>query len=515
MAYIPPPRVGNPQYFLDHLLENPSRNPLILFSEYKWPLTVRCPDPATAGEKVHVAAFTFLWALKIAIQRGYTDFLFLEEDCRVAKPWWDVPIFEEYSQFKEGVVAAGSVVVYNPDAAKEEERSRCLELSKANDPLRKWTYPTWFLKTEKYGLKGRHCLFIMGACGIYQVEALKELFGRINVQEFASGIECPWDVKIGKLAWEKHGVKSYDKIRQLKTVYSGYGDFVTNLVERRAMLEGMEKMAVHQVKQKWKPSLKPVILDVPNHHLTTVITSHLRPEKLLAAFRSCINCGQRNIVVAATDGAEMVQVLARIKKENPATKVILNREGCANKSWLEGVEAAETSHVNILHDDDKLRPNYLNEVLPLLPGSDLIYTPGLTHDTRPNMIRQGNWGHGCSSTVDLMDYLMDRDALSISPVAGIFRKEDLVAALRRCERDMGREFELRPGFLIGNDLMIWLMAAGKYPSFCSVAAPVISYGCGWESTTGQHGKELLKYYNLTRDLWVNTSTCRSTTLNVV
>lgn len=246
--------------------------------------------------------------------------------------------------------------------------------------------------------------------------------------------------------------------------------------------------------------------------VTVVITTYRRPEMLLNAFRSCLRSGVRNIVVTASGVTQQeAWVYRRIKEMYPPVRVIAKDEdrGC-NEAWLRGVEMAETEWVHILHDDDLI----LTEFFEL--GGLLKTNPAPFYHF--NAQRHGAGQDGFSDSFPGLDTgvytsdilwpkLLNKGGLSLSPISGLFHRDHLISVLSECEREFTDESHfLRPGMMVGNDLLIWLRAVENYPKFCFVRDPLVSYG-HWDGSTTfndvfNHENKLPAIYDAARDYYL-------------
>lgn len=216
--------------------------------------------------------------------------------------------------------------------------------------------------------------------------------------------------------------------------------------------------------------------------LTVVITSHLRARHLHQAFESCLKAGIKNLVVASTGNTRpMRHIFTYINRMMPDARIMEFGDATSNQSWLRGVEAANTDYVCILHDDDLLLPDYLSVVSEGIEAkAPFIMVQARNHGV-PDYIEKDSDKTGMIYSLCLRPRLEKKGNLAISPLRGVFQRLDLVQWLLECE-DMPQSCYLRRGFLVGNDLMIWLKATEKYPHFYNIPKPAVSFG-HWEGST--------------------------------
>lgn len=250
--------------------------------------------------------------------------------------------------------------------------------------------------------------------------------------------------------------------------------------------------------------------------VTVVITNWKRPDKVKTAFQSCLDAGVKNIVISSSAcDSTLASVHAGFKmtKSDVVIDAIDEDRGC-NEMWLRGVRLAKTPWVHILHDDDKL----LRAFGKITPQDDVGFYhwngakhwcqtdtskyPTLTgqiYDTFPNKTS------GVYPTDALWRFLLNPHGLTLSPVAGLFRKEHLLETLEECDSALVSErFYYRPTLMVGNDLLIWLRAVEKYKTFYFYHEPKISYGhwdgsCSFEDSQRNGHAKLRGIYNSVRD----------------
>lgn len=319
-----------------------------------------------------------------------------------------------------------------------------------------------------------------------------------------------FDVAAGKITADN------GKITRLMTHYWGQSKFPPVFVAQKVygspkhamLLESIPKLSV--LFHRCKDGSLIDLLKAPGAslELTVVITSYQRPRHLILAFNSCIRARVKNIIVAATgDLKPMRNALDAIKRTKPDVVVFEDSQATSNQSWLQGVEAAQTKYVTLLHDDDLLLAEYLDLVEPgLTANAPFIMVQASNHGV-PNYIEKDSVRDGFESSSVLRPRLDKKGNLAISPLRGVFRKDDLVQWLRECE-SMPPNCYLRPGFLVGNDLAIWLKATGKYSEFFNVPKPAVSFG-HWEGSTtvdslGKNDRKLFSIYDETRR-WISKS----------
>lgn len=261
------------------------------------------------------------------------------------------------------------------------------------------------------------------------------------------------------------------------------------------------------------PDPDPVVI-TEEPSITVVITNFQRHELVKQAFSSCQRAKVKNIVISSSGlNADLRRVHEGIMRENGSVTIdaIEDDRGC-NEMWLRGVRLAKTPWVHLLHDDDIVLPAFNKAQSGIKDGMGFVHWAGEKHNAGGIPISGthkplGGMISGPKHTSILHPILARKGGLSISPVSGLFRQEDLISTLEECERIKGPQFELRPNMMVGNDLLIWLRCIEKYEQFYYIADPLISYGHWSGSVTcedifGRKGK-LGPLYDAMRNYWQN------------
>lgn len=297
--------------------------------------------------------------------------------------------------------------------------------------------------------------------------------------------EVPWDVAGGQLVYRfAHITNLMQHVWSIEGFERSSEAPVFNSPRDLALLKP-EAVMFHRCKDgslierlRERISKPPVVQNnQPAGDIGVVVTTHNRPEKCLRAVKSCQEAGFKEIVVTCCSGEELPSLPQEVRK-------IVSGE-TSNDSWLAGVEACKSSHVLILHDDDMVLPRYLKAVSPHLGEPFLVYPARFHREKDPPSYVCGGpvKEEGVFQTSRLTEYLQQPGQLSITPVRGLFKRDDLIAWLSEAGHKLGSSCYMRPGFLVGNDLWIWLSAVNKYQTFYNLEEPIVSLGCDPDSTT--------------------------------
>jgi hypothetical protein len=239
--------------------------------------------------------------------------------------------------------------------------------------------------------------------------------------------------------------------------------------------------------------------------LTVVITNFKRPRHVKFAFESCLSAGIQNIVISSSGcDDDLKSVHARFKQIRPNLVIdaISADNGC-NEMWLRGLKLVKTKWVHILHDDDRLLPNFREIGKALTANVGFVLFSGGLLDLKSNKymgtvkILKG-LKDGIYHSQMVINHLLQENTFTISPVQGVFQTRDIVATLEECS-GISHQFILRPGMMVGNDSLIWLRAAEKHQEFFFLNSELIQFGSWDESTTyddlTNNRGQLLPIYN--------------------
>lgn len=213
-----------------------------------------------------------------------------------------------------------------------------------------------------------------------------------------------------------------------------------------------------------------------------VITNFKRPERLWEAYRSCINAGMTDIVISSSGvDSDVAAIHERIAQESPNVTIIASAHdpGC-NGTWLAGVRASRADYITILHDDDKLLPDFHKLYEDWDPSVDFYAWDGAKHGSGAEgvYITLEDWESGVYSPKILYERLIPLHTLAISPVGGCFPRRHLIEVLSWCDHHLKGDsnYHTRPTMMVGNDMLIWLRAIEKFSRFKYIREPRVSYG---------------------------------------
>lgn len=260
--HIAPERTGA---FLANLLRYKHRYPIIVFSDAEWHSSViralepaklfKAHDPEAVRGEVwhHVANYVYLQGVQMVEAEGVDYFLMLETDCRVHGDYWDEAIFDDFFDQPGEKVLGGTLFAWHPfnnglDYAVEF--TRLMNEANVNFHKKPVPVPNVFV----YGGRGsceqhRVSAYPNGALSIAKTAFVREAYGNRDIR-LAAQEGSAWDAQLGYHLFEIYGAAGYRRLASLTTVFSTYGDLITNESTRLYMLRCGQVRGVHQVKSE-------------------------------------------------------------------------------------------------------------------------------------------------------------------------------------------------------------------------------------------------------------------------
>jgi glycosyltransferase involved in cell wall biosynthesis len=150
------------------------------------------------------------------------------------------------------------------------------------------------------------------------------------------------------------------------------------------------------------------------------------------------------------------------------------------RNWLRGVQEAGAPLVKLLFSDDVLEPTFLRRAVPLMSDSSVgfvftaIRASGIDDaDGAVHRWRRARGGGIHPSGSFIRDALFSTGACPHSPAAALFRRDDVVAALKAdIPSPTYDDFAEHGG---GPDLLVYLLTARRYPSVAYVDEPLVRF----------------------------------------
>jgi hypothetical protein len=278
VLYLPPPAVagktnyGDPDALVKNLRAFPPHYPVVFYSEVAgWaekvkgigefihlpydPMLVK-KQAGAEKNRFSVANYVFFTGLIVANVRGFSHVIMLEADCRVGAKDWDKTMFDEHFAAEASrelpIIMSGTVVCHNPCVAgllAARRWANFCEAENKKNPL----VPVVTYGSKGASEKGDPCAFTNGALSIYNMDSMNSFWDlKGNISEL-SVKSSPWDVEVGIQAWNQSGMSVYDRIYNMKSIYSGFADVMTNEAQRMSWLKQGRIVAVHQIKSSAQP----------------------------------------------------------------------------------------------------------------------------------------------------------------------------------------------------------------------------------------------------------------------
>ena len=219
---------------------------LLLYSDHGPYGFIPCQDPGVVRHPkamYRISNHAFLSGLTIAIQKGVTHMLYLEEDSRVRGDWWAARLFDEFRTYP-GAVMGGTPVVYNPSNDGHAVLKRITE------------FAADYLKASGtamtiHGFQPGYYFYPNGSISILDVALMQEFFRPTGFEnDICAAARAPaaWDEIIGRSMVRRFGINVFDVFAPSVLSYSGCANAIFSEPERIAMLESGEKIAIHQCK---------------------------------------------------------------------------------------------------------------------------------------------------------------------------------------------------------------------------------------------------------------------------
>lgn len=224
--------------------------------------------------------------------------------------------------------------------------------------------------------------------------------------------------------------------------------------------------------------------------VSILIPVYTREELVRRALESAINQTYENIEVIAVDNKSMDRTYAVLKEyadKYPDVKVYQNEENLGPvRNWKKCLEYATGEYVKILWSDDLIDEKFIEKTLPFLvddPRIGFVFTgTEIFNDETQERIKSyfiGNTGKYDSKK--FIEGSLLRGPYPVSPGNAIFRKKDMDNSLViDIPNKLGIDFKMHG---MGNDLLIFLLTAIKYPKFAFVNETLSFFRSHMESIT--------------------------------
>lgn len=275
MVYIPPindPKVGQTALaFAENLKKNPPAGRLIILSDHDYrPMfpenehtTLAISPTKLESHRLNpacgVSNALFVVAMRTAREKGLSHVLYLESDCRLAKPGWDEVVFKEFFDIQFPLIAAGTLMtwnIFNGGLKWIQPWQKLInETSDFATPVH--TYGSFPHDSNDGPRPCNPTIFPNGAGTVLSVDWMWDMFdGFKNMMKIATGEGMDgkaWDWQIGSIARDKFGPDVFKLFAHLQSVASCYGDLALTMNQRLDLLRSGKVMISHQHKGKEQP----------------------------------------------------------------------------------------------------------------------------------------------------------------------------------------------------------------------------------------------------------------------
>ena len=250
-----------------------------------------------------------------------------------------------------------------------------------------------------------------------------------------------------------------------------------------------------------------------NELVSILIPTYNREELIGATIQSALLQTYSHIEVVVVDNASTDGTWAVIKafaSKDQRIKAFRNETNIGPvRNWLRCVREANGVFGKILWSDDLLHPDFLSQAIRAmgLPGVGFVYSPAMffdgvdpllgkrRYDTTPSGLRH--------SSEFIAGSLLARD-YPLSPGCAMFRLADMRDCLIECVPNrVGSDFSMHA---IGNDLLLFLLIAVRYPYFVKLKEPLSYFRAhaGSISEASEPGK-LVLHYDIAKAWFVATN----------
>lgn len=203
---------------------------------------------------------------------------------------------------------------------------------------------------------------------------------------------------------------------------------------------------------------------------------------------------------ASTDGTW--ELISELSKKDGRLKIFRNEANLGPvRNWLRCVEKANGELGKILWSDDLISENFLEVTLPFLNNAEVgfVFTAAnvFTSSPQDGVLHHAIGRGGVYSTESFIRGDINEDGYPVSPGCALFRMKDLQECLLlNIPNSVDSDFSMHA---IGNDLLLFLLVANKYPKFAFVPE-VLSFFRSHEGSISVASKncKLPLHYNLAR-----------------
>lgn len=239
--------------------------------------------------------------------------------------------------------------------------------------------------------------------------------------------------------------------------------------------------------------------------VSILIPVYNREEMILETLNSALAQTYDNIEIIvvdndSTDGTWAL--ISDVASKDHRVKAFRNESNLGPvRNWLRCLEEAAGTYGKILWSDDLIASDFLESTVPFLDNSDVGFVFTATRVFEKNPLEgELYYAIGATGLYESEQFIqgdLRGDGYPVSPGCALFRLHDLrESLLLQIPNSIDSDFSMHA---IGNDLLLFLLVAQKYPKFAFVSR-VLSFfraHAGSISIASKNGK-LPLHYNLVR-----------------
>ena len=254
--------------------------------------------------------------------------------------------------------------------------------------------------------------------------------------------------------------------------------------------------------------------------LTVLVTNFGRADKLHACLDSLTKAGIGNVVVSTTCPDDSVRAALTEFKEKFLSFLVVSTDldFGNNEAWLRGAYHVRTKYMLIMHDDDRLEPEfgsvYKELIQPNLERGVGIASWHGRAEYPDGTSKFPKYHEGPTQVLSsgvLTRHLLRENGHPVSPVVSVFRRSDVIRGLKEAAEVLNDASSFtRPTMMLGNELLMYLRAAERHHSWLFINKVLSVYGA-WEGsetvkqTRGPRStKAFLDGYNFARQVFLKT-----------
>lgn len=223
--------------------------------------------------------------------------------------------------------------------------------------------------------------------------------------------------------------------------------------------------------------------------VSILIPVYNREELVRRALESAINQTYENIEIIAVDNKSTdrtYEVLKVYAHKYPVVKVYQNEQNIGPvRNWQKCLEYSSGEYIKILFSDDWLETTFVEKCVAILSAHEdvgFVYTATLVHlGSKETIFYEFSHETGLYATSVFIEGSLYRADFPVSPCNALFRRVDVETNLiLEIPNELDLDFKIVGA---GNDLLIFLLTASKYPYFGYISEPLTHFGAPTDSIT--------------------------------